>query len=146
MSVDSGPDATAEAAPPGATGCALCDGDLDGPLYVVCYPEADAAAPAVAPSDGVLAVCAACAGEVAELADAWTGHGAPPVAADHGIGEGYRRVADDCSFCDRPLGEDPLLGVEYYRPGDDYANFALCAHCADVFDEFLRGVGGDAGD
>lgn len=149
MSVDHGTDAGVDAVPD--LGCSLCDGRLDGAddhRFVQCYPEDGRSPPSAAAGDGFLAVCADCVGEVDELVSAWTRRDAPPVGPDHSIAAGYRRVGDDCSFCDRALGDDALLGVECYRretahgerPGSA-ANYALCGECVAVFDEFLDNVG-----
>ena len=130
-------------------GCSLCGGRLRGDDRIVtCYPEAGRTAPSPAADDGVLALCEGCTDEVDELLDAWTGHEDPPVDAEWSIGAGYARVADDCSFCDRTLGEDSVLGVEYYRRDAAYdggerpsANYSLCEGCGSVFEEFLDQIG-----
>lgn len=157
MSVDS----DAGTAPTGPTGttCALCGGSFDhgDELVVQCYPEEGRDHPDPAATDGFLGVCTDCADEVDELLAAWNTHEEPPVGPDASIAAGYRHVADDCSFCDRALDEEPLLGVEYVRGVDgsnddreddgpepeSYANYSLCGDCVPVFDEFLQGVGGD---
>ncbi len=146
MSVDPGTDAGVDAVPD--LGCSLCDGRLDATddhRFVHCYPEDGRSLPTAAADDGFLAICEECAGEVEELVSAWTHRDAPPVSPDHSIAAGYRRVTDDCSFCDRALGDDALLGVECYRRetarderAGTAANYALCAGCAPVFEEFLR--------
>lgn len=143
MSVDSG--TNGRDAPPSGFGCSLCDARLDGDdgLFVQCYPEDDRSLPDAAAVDGFLGVCADCAVEVDELVEAWTGHEEPPVDRGWPISDGYRRVAPDCSFCGRTLGEEPLLGVEYYRRGEgdgdlrSYANYSLCGRCVPVFEQFL---------
>ena len=143
-----------QATPPADVGCALCGESLDpvDDLVLQCYPERERTVPAVAAADGFVGVCDACATEIDELVAAWRDHGPPPVAADHSIAGGYRRVAADCSFCERELGGEPLLGVEYYRPGavDDApdgsagADYSLCHRCVPVFDRFLEQVRADA--
>lgn len=149
MSVDAKPGASPD--PPADVDCALCAASLDPDDYLVvqCYPESGEVLPERAAADGFLGVCADCAADVDELLDAWSARDEPPVGPDAAIAAGYRRVADECSFCDRPLGTDPLVGVEYVPDGgdqreraSDYANYSLCADCAPVFDEFLDGVGG----
>lgn len=145
MSVDAIVDGDAA---PAALECALCGRPVGGDALVVqCYPENGRSNPGVAAADGSVAACEGCADEVRELLAAWSGHADPPVGADRSIAEGYRRVADDCSFCERPVGDDPILGVERYRRGDDpragataYANYSLCGDCAPVFDRFLDQV------
>ena len=149
MSVDSG--TNGRDTPLNGLCCSLCDGRLDGadPL-VQCYPEDDRASPDAAATDGFLAVCGDCAVEVDELVETWTGHEEPPVDAEWPISDGYRRVAADCSFCARALGNEPLLGVEYYRRGESaddlraYANSSLCASCIPVFEQFLAQLRDDA--
>lgn len=151
MSVDSPTSAGED--PSWTSDCSLCGQRLgDDDRFVTCYPEAGRSVPARAADDGVLAFCGACTTEVDELVDAWTGHDEPPVDDEWPIGHGYRRVTDDCSFCNRSLGEAPVLGVEYYRRGAAYddatgtcTNYSLCDGCATVFDEFLDQVGEDGG-
>lgn len=132
-------------------GCSLCGNRLgeDG-RFLTCYPEAEGTAPSPAADDGLLGLCGECASEVSELVAAWADHTAPPVDDDWTIGAGYRRIADDCSFCDRGLDEDPVLGVEYYPQDAAYddaeesgSNYSLCAGCGPVFEEFLDQVGDD---
>ena len=150
MSADSATSASRD--PARDVGCSLCGDSLDDDgRFVQCYPEDGCRLPAATVGSGFLAVCVDCDREVTELIDAWRGRDDPPVGDDHSIAAGYRRVADDCSFCDRPLGEGALLGVEYYGRGgesgddvDPYANYSLCADCVPVFDEFLQGLAGDA--
>lgn len=150
MSVDSSAGADADA--PIGGRCSLCDRSIGSDdLILHCYPTADGERPAVAARDGYVGVCADCRADVDELLAAWTALATPPVDAAHSIAEGYRRVADDCSFCGRPVVDGPLLGVEYYprtagTGGDDAAaaNYALCADCVPVFDEFLGQVRDDA--
>lgn len=149
MSVDSPTSAGDD--PAGNVGCSLCGQQLgDDDRVVTCYPENGRSVPSLAADDGVLAFCGACTAEVDELVDAWTDHDEPPVDAERSIGAGYRQVVDDCSFCDRTLGEDPVLGVEYYHRNAAYddaegfcTNYSLCDGCAAVFTEFLDQVGGD---
>lgn len=137
--------------PSGAVGCSLCGHRLgEDCRFVSCYPATEGATPAQTDDDGVLAVCGDCVAEVDELVDAWSGHGAPPVDGDRSIGAGYPRVAEDCSFCDRALDGDDVLGVEYFDRdaayGDDDgspANFSLCEGCVPVFEEFLDNVGAE---
>jgi|GEM_PF-1238970 len=137
--------------PSGGVACSLCGHRLgaDG-RFVGFYPASDRPAPSPAADDGLLAVCGDCVVEVDELVDAWAGHDAPPVADEWSIGAGYRRVAEDCSFCDRALDGDDVLGVEYfdreaaYGTGDGpRENFSLCDGCATIFEEFLDNVGTD---
>lgn len=134
--------------PSRTAGCSLCGRQLgDDDRFLTCYPEDGHSVPSRTADDGLLALCGDCVVEVDELFDAWTAHDEPPVASEWSIGTGYRRVADDCSFCDRTLGEDPVLGVEYYPHGAAYdadgstANYSLCEGCAPVFDEFLDQIG-----
>lgn len=139
--------------PSWTAGCSLCAQQLgDDDRFVTCYPENGRTAPTLAADDGVLAICGECVTEVDELVDAWTGHDEPPVDVEWSISEGYRRITDDCSFCDRSLGEDPVLGVEYYRRGAAYdaasgtcTNYSLCDGCVSVFDVFLDQISGDSG-
>lgn len=148
MSVDSGTSADEAAATD--LDCSLCGVELasEDHLFVQCYPEASGSTPALAAADGFVAVCGTCGDEVAELVDAWTDHDRPAVSAEHSLSAGYRRVAEECSFCGRSLGEAPLLGLERFRERGaverrpSYANFSLCADCVPVFDEFLEGVAG----
>lgn len=150
MSVDSPTDGSD--GPSWNIGCSLCDQRLgEDDQFLTCYPEDGRSAPSPAADDGLLALCGDCVVEVDELVDAWTTHDEPPVDADWSIGAGYHRVADECSFCDRTLGEEPVLGVEYYQHGAAYdgsdgscANYSLCNGCGPVFEEFLDQVGGDA--
>lgn len=135
----------------GAATCSLCGQGLgDGCRFVSCYPAEGRATPSPAADDGVVGVCDRCAAEVDELVDAWTAHEDPPVDGSDSIHAGYVLVAEECSFCDRSIGDEPPLGVEYYRrdaafgdaDGAD-ANYSLCDGCAPVFAEFLDNVGRD---
>jgi|AntDeeMinimDraft_4_1070355.scaffolds.fasta_scaffold01196_3 hypothetical protein len=151
MSVDS-PTSEGDDSPGGVV-CSLCGHRLgEAGRFVSFYPTDNRSAPAPAADDGVVAVCEDCTVEVDELVDAWTRHDAPPVADEWSIGAGYRRVAEICSFCDRDVDGDDVLGVEYfdreaaYGGGDGpLTNFSLCDGCATVFEEFLNNVGGDGG-
>jgi hypothetical protein len=130
---------------PDAT-CRLCDRALDTDDQQVCKTYADDGAdPFEADAFGV---CPACRGEVAELVDTWRSVSEPPVDLAS-IATGYERVAGDCSFCARPVGEDAVTGIEYYRAGSshegglaDVRHFALCPHCVGVFTEFLDTAAG----
>lgn len=157
MSVDSPTSGGGD--PSASVTCSLCGHRLgDAGRFVSFYPAADRSAPAPAADDGVVAVCEDCTVEVEELVDAWAGHDVPPVAEEWSIGGGYRRVAADCSFCDRDVDGDDVLGVEYFDREAAYGdvdggadgdgpceNFSLCDGCATVFEEFLDNVGGDTG-
>lgn len=152
MSVDTDPGTGTD---PVAVDCSLCDHPTSGSdgVAVQCYPAADGDDPGVAAADGFVGVCGDCRAEVDDLFEAWTSHEAPPVGADHSIRAGYRRVVDDCSFCDRGL-DGVALGVECYgldaagsaeatpdeASTDGADNYALCDGCAPVFDRFLEQV------
>ena len=124
--------------------CTFCDGQLTEQLLALqSYPGEAASLPAGVPDDGGLTLCPDCASEVLELLASWHHHGQPPVDEDRSIGDGYREVADTCSFCtDGP--DRPVLGVELYRRvGDElpaYGNYTLCDSCQSVFGEFLQNV------
>lgn len=124
--------------------CRCCGDGLDHDDHRVCQLYADEGVDPLA--QRALGFCGACRDEVAELVDTWTAVPEPPLDGPS-IAAGYARVADACSFCEDLLGDAPALGIEYYRAGSavdgglaDLRHFALCAHCASVFAEFLDGV------
>lgn len=117
-----------------------------GVLTLQCYVDSTDSLPAGVPDYGGIDVCDDCSEEVAELLASWVEHRRPPVGTDHSIAEGYRRVADECSFCADSFADGPALGVELYRAPSrsslpEYANYSLCHHCLGVFEQFLDAVG-----
>lgn len=129
-----------------ATTCSLCGGALGSEDQRICQCYSDGTETPLGTT--VFGLCPACRGEVAELVDTWTAAPEPPVDAPS-LAAGYDRVADDCSFCERPLEGTPV-GLEYYRAGSDHdggladvRHYALCPHCVDVFAEFLDAVAAD---
>ncbi|WP_225335089.1 hypothetical protein [Halomicrobium urmianum] len=131
-----------------ARSCSFCGTATRSPLALQWYDRPDVDRPAGVPDHGGLDLCRDCADEVVELLSTWTALGAPPVNADAPIADGYRRVADACSFCDDPLDEG-AAGVEWYgvaRDADaapEYANYALCEGCRTVTGRFLQHVRDD---
>jgi len=128
-----------------ATTCGLCDRTLGTDDQQICQWYSDGTATPL--GTATLGICPGCRGEVAELVDTWTTVPEPPVDAVS-LAAGYGRVADGCSFCERPLDGVPV-GMEYYRAGTDHdggladvCHYALCAHCVGVFAEFLDGIAG----
>jgi hypothetical protein len=131
--------------------CSLCEKARgNGGRFVTCYPADGRTLPSRADDDGTLGLCADCTAEVGELVEAWSGHDAPPVGADWSLHAGFGRAAEDCSFCDGPLSDGPVLGVEYFgedaargRAGGTTTNYSLCDGCTSIFAEFLAVVGDD---
>lgn len=126
--------------------CSFCEGAADPGLALQCYPTAEGDIPAGVGAAGGVLLCESCASEVVELLTAWAGHDEPEIDAEEPIGEGYRAVASDCSFCADALDRSAVTGVELYEtPGDTlpgYANYTLCPDCQGVFGEFLCNVRG----
>jgi len=127
-------------------GCVTCPSDLPGSDHLVIQSYRDGA-PAGPLDRPVLGICPDCRPVVAELVDTWAPLLTPPVD-EASIARGYEQVADECSFCERPTADRPLVGIEYYSAGtahddglDDHRHFALCPRCIGVFSEFLRGLG-----
>jgi len=123
--------------------CTFCDCKLSERLLAVqLYPASGVELPASVPDDGGLTVCPDCASELVELLDAWNEHEKPPVSKEASIGDGYREVAEECSFCGGNCKE--VLGVELYRRVGNtlpaYANYTLCGDCQRVFGEFLENL------
>jgi NAD-dependent dihydropyrimidine dehydrogenase PreA subunit len=128
--------------------CTFCDCQLTEQLLALqSYPGAETTLPTAVPDHGGLTLCPGCASEVVELLTSWHRHGQPPVDQDRSIGDGYREIASNCSFCTDSCSEG-VLGIELYRRvGDElpaYANYTLCANCQSVFGEFLQNVRGQS--
>ncbi|WP_226022830.1 hypothetical protein [Halomicrobium salinisoli] len=125
--------------------CSFCGTGTSAPLALQWYGRPDVDRPVGVPDHGGLDLCRDCADEVVELLSTWTALGAPPVDADASIADGYRRIADACSFCEDPLDGD-AAGVEWYGTDGDadaapqYANYALCEGCRVVTGQFLQSV------
>lgn len=140
---------TAPSAPtlPPELPCSFCEGAADSGLALQCYPAGDGDTPPGVGVAGGLLLCERCANEVVELLTAWKPHDAPEIEADEPIGEGYSRVAADCSFCADALDSPAVTGVELYETPSDalptYANYTLCSDCRGVFGEFLCNVRGE---
>jgi len=142
-------DPTAPATPtrPPELPCSFCEGTADPGLAIQCYQTADGDTPPGVGGAGGLVLCGSCASEVVELLTTWRHHDEPEIDTDEPIGEGYRQVAADCSFCADPLDSPAVTGVELYEtPGEtlpEYANYTLCPDCRGVFGEFLCNVRGE---
>jgi hypothetical protein len=124
--------------------CSCCEEAAGPALALQCYPAPEGDHPAGVDPDGGVVLCASCASESVELLATWADHDEPEIDPEASIGEGYRAVATDCSFCADSLGDSGVTGVELYdAPGETlpaYANYTLCADCQDVFGEFLTNV------
>lgn len=124
--------------------CTFCDCPLTESLLALQgYPSSTTSVPGGIPDDGGLTLCPDCASEVVDLVTTWRPHGRPAVGKAGAIGDGYREVASNCSFCGDGC-QEAVLGIELYRRvGEElpaYANYTLCGSCRSVFGEFLQNV------
>jgi hypothetical protein len=124
--------------------CSCCEDSAGPALALQCYPAPGSDHPAGVDPDGGVVLCGSCASEPVDLLAAWAEHDQPAIHPEDPIGEGYRAVATDCSFCADALDDPAVTGIELYdAPGETlpaYANYTLCPDCRGVFGEFLCNV------
>lgn len=136
--------------------CGICCGSADGAdgRFLATYPSDHGLDLSPTETDGLLALCDDCAGDVGELTAAWTAIGRPPVGDTASIAESYEAVTDECSFCDGAVDGGPVLGLESWTPSsgeatnasvltdacDDHDTYGLCGNCVAIFEEFLLGI------
>jgi hypothetical protein len=132
--------------------CGICEEacTADAAKAVHCYASDPDTAPQCAAADGFIGVCGDCDTEVADLLEAWTPSGDPPVGTAPSIIAAYDRSTGACSFCERDL-ETVAMGAEYFPLATgtreiEASNFALCGGCTDVFERFLTQVRAHATD